>query len=220
MLSFQWPLTCGKYYPTCSLSRHNNASGPGLAPCPDDYPGGSSGSGTDGPGAQREPTWPLRGPWPSTHSTSAPAHNVNTFTSHFHSSARVKPGRGKKSTVHAGEKTRLGCIMKPQNMLVFSAVVSDMKHAALNLFSPNPNQSCPTWALLWLHFQCVCPAATLDPLRREKSRVCCALYFIQLVFFYLFPWKWLFIPITSYCLKLTINSDINSYLTDTILVFL
>ncbi len=172
MLSFQWPLTCGKYYPTCSLSRHNNASGPGLAPCPDDYPCGSSGSGTDGPGAQREPTWPLRGPWPSTHSTSAPAHNVNTFTTHFHSSARVKPGRGKKSTVHAGEKTRLGCIMKAQNMLVFSAVVSDMKHAALNLFSPNPNQSCPTWALLWLHFQCVCPAVTLDPLdplRREYS---------------------------------------------------
>lgn len=49
---------------------------------------------------------------------------------------------------------RLGCNMKPQNMLVFSAVVSDMKTAALNLFSPNPNQSGPTWALLWLHFQC------------------------------------------------------------------
>lgn len=67
------------------------------------------------------------------------------------------------------------------------------------LFSPNPNQSCPTW----LHFQCVCPAATLHSLR-EKSRVCCALYFIQLAFSssscYLFPllpnaWK-LPLPVT------------------------
>ncbi len=99
-------------------------SGPG----PDDYTGGSSGSGTDGPGAQREPTWPLHGPWPSTQhicSGSQRQHIHNSFSF-------ISPNQGNKSTVHAGKNPRLGCNMKPQNMLVFSAVVSDMKTAALN----------------------------------------------------------------------------------------
>lgn len=62
-------------------------------------------------------------PDPSTRGTSAPtpwatAHNVNTFITHFHSLAQVKPGHGKKSTVHAGKKKQLGCNMKAQSMLV------------------------------------------------------------------------------------------------------
>lgn len=108
---FMWPFACGKYYPTRSLSRHDNGTWSGPAPrwlsvwlqrlrnrwtCRPARP-------------LPEPTWPLRSPWPlnTQHICSYPwatAHNVKTFITHFHSLAQVKPGHRKKSTVHAGKK--------------------------------------------------------------------------------------------------------------------
>ncbi len=92
---------------------------------------------------------------------------------HIHNSfSFISPNQGNKSTVHAGKNPRLGCNMKPQNMLVFSAVVSDMKTAALNLFSPDPNQSGPTWALLWLFSMCLACGDSRSSAWKVKGLLC------------------------------------------------